>query len=272
MSPQLVTGKRQAALPRVGSSHKSFSISALRVFLLLPALSLCTPASPGQELRKTVLPITQLKWKGRALEEKFGTGFCLDTDCRFIATSYHVAIMGWPRRIKGQQVIHCYLATGPDDYGATINGIFSPNPLKYDLSKDLAIFELRHPIPGYHGATFSLNDLQPGEQVDIYAFPKLSAIHVRSLLRFHATFAGETTLGLLVFEYIPLTTRKRIRPGASGGIVVATTTGKVVGVLSAAAGDGKAVVMAVPIRSLAHFVSKVQPRLVPSLLPAATLY
>lgn len=251
-------------------SRKAFSISTVRLLPLLPAVFLCALASPAQDLSKTVLPITQSKWVGLGVEAKFGTGFCLDPECRYIGTNYHVAMMVRPRKIKGQRIVQLYLATGPDDDGATINGLFSADPMKYNLSRDLAIYELRHPLPCYHGIPFSLHDLQLGQQADIYTFPKLSAIHARSLLRFHGSFKGETTGGLLVFEYTPLTSGKRIHAGASGGIVVDSTTGQVVGILSATANDGDALAMAVPIRSLADFVSKVQPWLVQSLFPSAT--
>ena len=41
---------------------------------------------------------------------KFGTGFCLDQDCRFVGTNYHVAkIMGKYVRIKGVFSAHRYL-------------------------------------------------------------------------------------------------------------------------------------------------------------------
>ena len=92
-----------------------------------------------------------------------------------------------------------YLATGPEDEGATLNDIFSERPMKYTLSRDLAIFELRHPLSHYHGITFSPKDLQIGQQVDIYAYPKESINPIRSLLQFHGAFKGEPTTGLLVF-------------------------------------------------------------------------
>src|SRR5208337_2396573 len=74
-----------------------------------------------QDLSMTVLPITELKLYGLAIAGKFGTGFCLDPGCRFIGTNYHVVMMGRARKIKGEKVIQRYLATGPDDEGATVN-------------------------------------------------------------------------------------------------------------------------------------------------------
>jgi len=70
---------------------------------------------PAQGFDKTVVPITELKLLGLGIEGEFGTGFCLDPTCRFIATNYHVAMMARPRKIKGEKIVQLYLATGPDD-------------------------------------------------------------------------------------------------------------------------------------------------------------
>jgi len=56
---------------------------------------------PAQGFDKTVVPITELKLLGLGIEGEFGTGFCLDPTCRFIATNYHVAMMARPRKITG---------------------------------------------------------------------------------------------------------------------------------------------------------------------------
>src|SRR6266705_6386459 len=234
----------------------------------------------AQDLSKTVLPISELKVKLKmklsgprvdpGVELDFGTGFCLDPECRLIGTNYHVAMMVRPRKIKGAEVIERYLATGPDDEGATLNDIFSERPMKYTLSRDLAIFELRRPLPRYHGITFSLDDLEIDQQVDIYAYPKEFIKPIRSLLQFHGAYKGKTTAGFLAFEY-SFSNGKAIRGGASGGLVVDSKTQRIVGVLSRV-GDGtngKPVALAVPIQSLADFVIKAQPWLAQSIFPAA---
>src|SRR5260370_25946479 len=79
----------------------------------------------AQDLSKPVLRITEFKLKLKlkksfpssvdlaALKPKialgeeagFGTGFCLDPECRLIGTNYHVAMMVRPRKIKGVEVI-----------------------------------------------------------------------------------------------------------------------------------------------------------------------
>ena len=114
-----------------------------------------------QDFDKTVVPITELKLLGLGIEGEFGTGFCLDATCRFIATNYHVAMMARPRKIKGEKIVQLYLATGPDDEGATVNDGPSVSPLKYTLSCDLAIFELRYSLPHHHSVPFSHSEGKP---------------------------------------------------------------------------------------------------------------
>jgi hypothetical protein len=164
-------------------------------------------------------------------------------------------------------VIQRYLATGPEDGDATVNDVHSVGPMKYTLARDLAIFELRHPLPNRRGVAFSLDELQTGQKVDIYAYPLEGINPVRSLRQFHGTFKGETTTGLLAFDY-NLSGNGAIRPGASGGIVVDTKTQQIVGILQGVAKDGEAVALAVPVQSLVDFVGKVQPFLAQKIFPS----
>jgi S1-C subfamily serine protease len=249
------------------SLRRVVSISIVCFSVLFTAAGSCTRVVFAQDLAKAILPITQLKWIGLGAAARFGTGFCLDRECRLIGTNYHVAVMARPHKINGQEVIHRYLATGPDDDGATLNEALSGSPLRYTLSRDLAIFDLRRPLPHYHGMAFSLNDLQIGQQVDIYAYPAESINPIRNLVQFHGAFKGEMIGVLLAFDY-SLSKNKAIRPGASGGLVIDSKTQQVVGVLSGIARDNEAVAVAVPTQSLADFVSKVQPWLAESLFPS----
>lgn len=220
-----------------------------------------------QDYNDTVVPVAGVKLLGPYVEGKFGTGFCLDPACRFIGTNYHVAVMAQPRKIRGQKIIQRYLATGPDDEGATVNDGLSVAPMKYNLSRDLAIFELRHPLPHCHGIAFSLDDLQVGQEVDIYAYPKEGINPFGNLLQFRGRFKGQTTTGLLAFDY-RLSAGKAIRPGASGGIVVDSKTQEIVGILNAIGRNVEAIALAVPVQSLADFVSKVQPCLAQNIFPS----
>src|SRR5712692_3136091 len=198
------------------------------------------------------------------IDANFGTGFCLDAACRFIVTNYHVAMTTRAHKIKREKIIQRYLATGPHDQGATANYLPNGGVLPYAKKRDLAIFELRRSLPHYHGLTFSLDELQIGQEVDIYGYPKGFINPIRKLTRFPATFKAPTTSGLLAFDY-QLSADQPIRiTGASGGIVVDRKTEKIVGILSAA---NEATALAVPVQTLADFVSKVQPFLAQRIFP-----
>lgn len=151
----------------------------------------------------------------------------LKSDSSPLAKHLHAAIAS-PRKIKGQEVIHRYLASGPDDEGATLNDYLSDRPLKYTLNHDLAIFELRHPLPYCHGIAYSLDDVESNEQVDIYAYPANPINPIRKLVQFRGAFKGKTAAGFLAFEYEDLP----IHGGSSGGLVVDSKTHQIVGILS----------------------------------------
>ena len=185
---------------------------------------------------------------------------CLDQQFKF-------AMIAKPRKIDGQTVIARYLASGPDDDGATmVQGPSMPS-MKYNIGRDLAIFELERPVPHRHGIAFFRNDLLIGQGVDIYSFPRESMIHSRKLLRVHGTLRGETSSGLLAFDF-EVSSGRTIRPGASGGLVVDSKTQQIVGVLNAIEGPDKTVAFAVPVRALEEFVTRVQPYLAQSILPS----
>jgi len=247
----------------------SFSVSMRAQEMSQNASALAPPTSiaPTKDFARTVLPITELKFVGYGVKAGFGTGFCLDPQCRFIGTTYHLAALAHPGKIKGQKVVRTYLATGPNDEDATINGGQSMPTMKYTIIRDLAIFELRHPLPYHNGASFNLGELQPGQEVDIYAYPIERINPIRKLMQFHGTFKGQTPSGLLVFDY-NLYAGKGIRAGASGGIVVDSKTHQIVGILNEIATSEDGVALAVPVQSLADFVSKVQPFLAQSIFPS----
>src|SRR5690242_8477276 len=91
---------------------------------------------------------------GLQVGAELGTAFCLDPECRLLGTNYHVAASARLRKINGRKVIRQYLATGPQDHDATWNFVAGA-PLAYAVSRDLAILELREPLPHHHGLTFS---------------------------------------------------------------------------------------------------------------------
>ena len=249
---------------------------------VLPSPSTIPPLSimeHTQDFTEIVVPITSVKitpspklgFSGRFgpklnIGANFGTGFCLDAACRFVVTNYHVAMTTRVGKVKREKIIHRYLATGPQDEGATVNLLPNGEVLPFAKKRDLAIFELRHSLPHHHGFPFGLDELQAGQEVDIYGYPNGIINPIRKLTRFPATFKAPTTSGLLAFEY-QLSSDKPIRiRGASGGIVVDRKTEKILGILC---GTTESMAVAVPVQTLADFVSKVQPFLAQKIFPTS---
>jgi hypothetical protein len=228
-----------------------------------------------QDFSEIVVPISSVRFTPSAklgitgklspklnMNAGFGTGFCLDAKCRFIATNYHVAMSARFRKIKGEKIVQRYLDTGPQDQGATANAQ-GDDVLPYSVKRDLAIFELRRSLPHHHGLTFSLDELQAGQEVDIYGYPRGKIGPIRKLVRFPATFKAPTTSGLLAFDYQLPSVRAE---GVSGGIVVDRKTERIVGIV---ARGSETMALAVPVQTLADFVNRVQPFLAQSIFPTS---
>lgn len=217
-------------------------------------------ASPIASAAQTVVPITKLHFYGPLGNIMFGSGFCLDPECRFIVTNYHVAeAMGKHLSIQHEPVVQRWLASGPNDEGATKDGY---NPLR-----DLAVVELEHSLShrGFHGLPYNMDsvaDLLVGQDVDIYAFP-LQLKPRRELQHFRGEYIGLHKDGLLVFSYQP--NPHRLRAGSSGGLVV-DGEGRVVATLARTAVNQNDV-LGVPVEVLSAFVSKIQPYLAARLFP-----
>jgi hypothetical protein len=256
-------------------------LSRIAVAQKAPSPSTTQPSAKvehTQDFSETVVPITSMKITpslklGMAgnlepnlgINAKFGTGFCLDTSCNFIVTNYHVAITARPDKIQKEKIVQRYFATGPHDEGATPNSIPSLGVFGYATKRDLAIFELQRSLPHHHGLSFDLDELQVGQEVDIYGYPKGGISPFRTLTRFPAKFKGPTTSGLLAFDYELSAGQNIPRGGASGSIVVDRKTEKVVGILS---GTTETAAVAVSIQTLVEFVTKVQPFLAHRIFPA----
>ena len=269
---------RRFAVVLLVSSVLCVSGPAQEVF---PGRSTIPPSSKHeQDFSEVVVPITSVKFTpvpklgitgrlgpGFDMDAKFGTGFCLDPACRFIVTNYHVAAITSVRKIKDDRIFQRYIATGPHDRDATWNTLANGELLPYAVKRDLAIFELRHPLSHHHGLTLSLDEIEVGQEVDIYGYPKGIINPARKLTRFPATFKGPTTSGLLGFEY-QLSTDKSIRKGgASGGIVVDRKTEKILGILSETT---ETMALAVPVQTLVDFVNKVEPFLAQQIFSTAS--
>ena len=254
-------------------------IAAAQTALPSPSTIPLSTTEHAQDFSEIVVPITSVKFtpllklgiRGGLdptldLSANFGTGFCLDAACRFIATNYHVAMTTRTHKIKGEKIFERYFATGPQDKDATANALPNGDVLPYATGRDLAIFELRRSLPHHHGLTLSLDELEVGQQVDIYGYPKGILNPIRKLTRFPATFKAPTTSGLLAFDY-QLSADKPIRiRGASGGIVVDRKTERIVGILSE---TNETTALAVPVQTLADFVSQTQPFLAQKLFPTS---
>jgi hypothetical protein len=198
---------------------------------------------------------------------KFGTGFCLDQDCRFVGTNYHVAkLMGKYVRVKGVFSAHRYLDSDPDDRGAQDVSLERGGSLKYTPAHDLAIYEMRHPLKNFHGIGFDADDLENNPEADIYAYP-FNWNPKRGLVHWHGKFIGKTRQGLLAFSY----EEGRVRGGASGGIVVDSKTRKIIGILSGIGEekgkDKDRIALAVPVKELSDFVARAEPYLQAALFP-----
>jgi hypothetical protein len=244
--------------------REGFHGARLWPILLLFALVQCG----AQEFipEHVVFPITDYKPDIERLSPfsmKFGTGFCLDRDCRFVGTNYHVAmVMGKYVRIKGVFSAHRYLDSNPHDAGAQDVNLVGGGSLKYTPAHDLAIYEMRHPVKNFHGIAFDTDDLENTPDVDIYAYP-FNWNPKRGLVRWHGKFIGKTHEGLLAFSY----EEGRMRGGASGGIVVDSKQKKIIGILNRI-GEGKdRIALAVPVKELSDFVTRAQPYLQATLFP-----
>jgi hypothetical protein len=250
------------ACRRSGEGRRASKLGPLLLLLLPFALPV-----RAQEFvpERVVFPITDFKPDIKYLAPvaiKFGTGFCLDQDCRFVGTNYHVAkAMGTYVRIEGVFSAHRYLDSDPHDAEAQEIKLAGVGSLRFNPAHDLAIYEMRHPLKHFHGIGFS-DDLESSSEVDIYTYP-LNWNPKRKLVRWRGRFVGETSQGLLAFSY----EEGRLRGGASGGIVVDSKTKKIVGILSALPEGKDRIALAVPIKELSNFVSSAQPYLQATLFP-----
>jgi hypothetical protein len=259
---------RQDLIPRLYAFARlsdGLRLRRLRQIFLLFALTL--PACAQEFVpEQVVFPITDFKPDIKHLAPfsmKFGTGFCLDQECRFVGTNYHVAkVMGKYVRIKGVLSAHRYLDSSPDDSGVQDVNFTGGSSLKFTPAHDLAIYEMRHPLKNSHGIGFDTDELENSLEVDIYAYP-FDWNPKRGLVHWHGKFTGTTRLGLLAFSY----EEGLVRGGASGGIVVDSKTKKIVGILNSIGEGTDRTAFAVPVKELSDFVTRAQPYLQTALFP-----
>lgn len=252
-------GSTSSTPPQPATTDPDGAVLPLTKFKLVPAPKF--NAYAARHPRSLVEP-------GVGVGLGYATGFCVDPDCRFVGTSYHAAALMRFRKVGGIKVVGRYLATGPKDEGVSLNRMTSDVYLSFNIARDLAMFELARPLPHNHGLPYSLDELEPGQQVDIYCYPKESISPKRNLMRFHGEFRGQGgRWGLLQFAY-QLVGDEPIGGGASGGLVVDRDSRRVVGILVETGKEGSRVVFAIPVQALADFVSKEKPYLAHSIFPS----
>jgi hypothetical protein len=245
----------------------SQGLHAPKVWPILLLFALALPLRAQDFVpEQVVFPITDFKPDIKHLAPlsiKFGTGFCLDKECRFVGTNYHVAkVMGKYVRIKGVFSAHRYLDSSSDDAGAQPINLSGGGSLTYNPAHDLAIYEMRHPLKHLHGIGFDADDLENSPEADIYAYP-FNWNPKRKLVRWHGKFIGKTPQGMLAFSY----QEGQVRGGSSGGIVVDSKTKKIVGILCGMGDSQARTALAVPIKALSDFVTRAQPYLQAMLFP-----
>jgi len=273
----LFTFVRASAEDRL-QKRKGRSDGFFRVFLcasLMFAFIASTLTMWAQEFvpENAIVPIAGFKPEIKHLSSKrpyarfsrprfAGTGFCLDRECRFVGTNYHVAMsMSKYILVKGELSKDLYLDSCPDDVGAQdVQYAEGNNSLKFALTHDLAIYEMQHPLKDSRGVAFESDNLEHGSEVDIYSY-QFDGNRDPRLVRWHGNFLGTDSAGLLVFDYAG----DRIRLGASGGIVVDRSTRRIVGILNSIAEGTDQIAFAVPIKELTDFVERALPSLAANL-------
>ena len=259
---------------------KSLILSTLFPFVLCPVFaqemqmpSHDSPAVARQEFSQTVVPLHKYRIVDFEIDD--ATAFCLDAECRFVITNYHMEKIANPARIAGCKIVKRYSATGPDDPDATKVLMSSGPSMRFAYSRDLALFELETTVALHRGAEFSVDQLQVGQRVEIYVYPVESQFRAPSLVKFTGRFNRLTGEGLFAFDYDP-NGHHRILPGSGGGIVVDCKSRKIIAVVSALAEKDTLTVFAIPAQSLVEFVDRVRPDLAerifePSLLRSLNL-
>ncbi len=228
---------------------------ALSLWGLIGALWLFAPQHTiaQQDIPPRVVKLQHSGIGRHGLETRFASGWCVDAGCSLLATNYHVAKGGLPRKIGRAKVLKVRLATGPDDYEAVWISTTYGKWLRFNPLNDVALVFLSQPLlPGTPPASFYSGDLLPGQELEITGFPSVGT-RKRIEVKFLRMIGG-----LIEFS-LPID-----RPAGLSGSVVTDRQGRVVGMLSSV-GDGFA--LAVPLWSIAEAIHKLRPALYAELFP-----
>jgi len=240
----------ESVTARRGANSRSLSLSQ---FLWVLGLLFCGTAVAQQNIADRVLKLQRYGIGVHGLETKSGTGWCVDAGCSLLATNYHVAKEGLPRKIGGAKVLGVFLASGPNDDGAVWIMTTYGKWLRYNPLNDVALVSLSHPLfPGKLAPPFFAGDPMPGQDLVVHGFPsggKQEALAVKFL---------HTVDGLLEFS-LP-----HEAPAGLSGSVVTDKQGRIVGMLALATDGGAS---AVPLWSIADAIRKFRPALYGQMFP-----
>jgi len=229
-----------------------FGRRSARIATLL-CLLLCASAVAQQDIADRVLKLQHHGIGIHGLETRSGTGWCVDAGCSLLATNYHVAKEGLPRKIGGAKVQGVFLASGPDDESAVWIMTTYGKWLRCNPLNDVALVALSHPLfPGKPALAFFAGNPIPGQELVVNGFPsggKQEALTVKFL---------HMVDGLLEFS-LP-----HEAPAGLSGSMVTDQQGRIVGMLALAT-DRSA--FAVPVWSIADAIRKFRPALYGQMFP-----
>ncbi len=193
--------------------------------------------------------------------QKSGTGWCLNPQCDLVVTNYHVVrLVGPDMQINGVRVSESHPATGDTDEGARWIRLKVGLRLKYNPVRDIAILRMHRALAqkGMHGIDIHSGQLQPGQEVTLYAYPG-----GKDLAGAPGKFVREMPDGMLLFGMQAADAARLLQGGSSGGLIVDRQQ-RAVGLLWGIASHRA---FAVPMWSVADFVKKVEPELYATLFP-----
>jgi len=202
----------------------------------MPTAALGVPRDPAQLVTRV---------EGRhSLEKAMGTGWCLNRECDWVITNYHVVkFTGEHPTVNGVKTAQIVMATSEHDQGAQPIAT-AIGDLTFTSVRDIALIKLREPLlrTGMHAVPFYTGDLQPGQSVTVLGYPggKLESISGR--------FVQECDDGELLFDL-----SHEVSRGISGGLVL-DEQGRAIGLIYGISPKSAKSVYAVPVWSVAEFL------------------
>ncbi len=193
--------------------------------------------------------VSRVEGRPSVLEKAFGTGWCLNRECDWVITNYHVVkVTGGHPSVKGVKATQIAMATGEHDQGARpIPTAFGA--MTFTCVRDIALIKLHESLSrtGMHAVPFYTGDLLPGQSVTVVGYPggNLEAISGK--------FVEEFDDGELHFDL-----SQEVSRGISGGLVL-DEFGRAIGMVYGIPPGNAKSVYAVPVWSVAEFLHGVSP-------------